>query len=105
MYSQFEKPITRSCKNDIPDFISFQTIFQPQIQESEEIRKQREEEYKRQQEENRLRGMREDMYNRMYDYEVTPQPVYEVYTEDIQYQPAYHENQGLDNILGSGIIG
>jgi len=105
MYSQFEKPITRSSKNDIPDCISFQTIFQPSIRESDEVRKQREEDFKKQQEENRLRGMREDMYNRMYDYEVTPQPVYEIYQEDIQYQPAYHENQGLDNILGSGIIG
>lgn len=73
MYAQFEKPVSKGSKNDIPDCISFQMIFQPAIQESDEIRQQREAEQKQFIQEERRKSqwymLYEENNNPVYEYE------------------------------------
>lgn len=94
MIQQFIKPITLGSKNDIPDCISFQTIFQPAMQESDEIRHQREAEQKQFIQEER----RKSQWYMLYEENNNPAYEYEKQEEEPQFfTPPPSDN---DSVLG-----
>ena len=111
MIDQFIRPVTKASKNDIPDCISFQTAFMPQPPSSPEEQKRIEAELKNRREQHILRSTWEMVFtegwnNPYQQYTPPDQQMYEYPVEEVLTNPMpYAENEGLDNILGYGLIG
>ena len=106
--TEFVRKITRGSKNDIPDSISLQIPFMPvpaATPQSQEDKDKREQELRKQQQEVRDKSawnqMFEDRNNIWYENPAPPQQ--QEYLLDDYQQPSHEE--GLDNILGAGLIG
>ncbi len=103
---EFKRKITVSSKNDIPDAISFQTYFMPSMTSSslqQDITK-KEEDKKKQIEAERSKKTWEMLFSENNDH----------YYQEPMREPQEYSNEeifssnsepGLDNILGSGLIG
>lgn len=104
MIEQFIRPVTKSSKNDIPDCISFQTAFLPPIPTSEQDRKRIEEEMKARRTQEMARSTWEMLFTEGRGIQYRPQ-IYETPAEEIFSNPNPYESDGLDNILGFGLIG
>jgi hypothetical protein len=103
MITQFIRPVSTSSKNDIPDCISFQTQFLPQVPQSDSDRKRIDEEIKEKRKQEIDKNTWEMLFTENRDY--TPIN-YEIPQEEApEGPPAYSESDGLDNILGFGLIG
>ena len=112
MITQFIRPITKTSKNDIPDCISFQRDFLPVAPMSEEEKKKYEEQAKARSQFERDQARQKATWVQLYEENqgtnFYPEPIYELPTEDEEYVPAgnpYEDGSGVDNILGTGIIG
>lgn len=111
LIEQFIRPVTKSSKNDIPDCISFQTMFLPPVPQNEAEQKQIAEQikFRRQQDidKNTWEMLFSEGWNSQYRAYIPPEErIYEYPKEEIYQNPRpYADNDGLDNILGFGIIG
>lgn len=111
MIEQFIKPITKNSKNDIPDCISFQRDFLPIAPMTEEEKKKYEEMQKLRKEVEIDQARQKSTWLQLYEenqgINYYPEPIYEMPKDDEVFtsQPAYNSEDGLDNILGTGLIG
>ena len=104
MINQFIKPITKSSKNDIPDCIAFQMQFQPPAPQSKEQMEKVQAEMKRRREQEIGKSTWEMLYTE--NQGINYQPInYEIPQEEVFDANPYRESDGLDNILGSFLIG
>lgn len=105
MINQFVKPITKFSKNDIPDCIAFQMVFQPQAPQTKEQQEKIKAEMQRRREQEIGKSTWEMLFteNQGVNY---PPINYEVPQDEVfENQIPYAESDGLDNILGFGLIG
>lgn len=105
MIEQFIRPVTKSSKNDIPDCISFQTAFIPPIPLTEEDKNKATAEIKIRREQEIQKATWQQLYedNQGIYY---PPPIYETPVDEVFEDSTPHTYaDGLDNILGSGLVG
>jgi len=110
LIEQFIRPVTKSSKNDIPDCISFQTFFLPVPPANPEELKKMEAERKNMIEYQRGRSQWDMIFNESWQNpyrEYIPEERYEIPIDESSFldQRPYIDNEGLDNILGAGLIG
>lgn len=118
LIEQFIRPVTKNSKNDIPDCISFQTMFLPDLPQSPEEQKRRAEEIKARREQEIGKNtwemiFKEDWNNQYKTYvvdeegQLTDLIRYETPIDEVGFRDnrPYMDNEGLDNVLGFGLIG
>lgn len=106
LIEQFIRPVTKSSKNDIPDCISFQTSFLPMVPQNETEAKLLADQMKMQREQHINKATWEMLYTEGRGIQFTP-TMWEVPVEETPQEDSrpYASNDGLDNILGFGLIG
>lgn len=105
LIEQFIRPVTKSSKNDIPDCISFQTMFLPPVPQNEAEVKLLAEQMKLRRQQDIGKSTWEMLFQEGRGIQFTPMmwetPVEEIYEDS----KPFADNNGLDNILGFGLIG
>jgi len=108
---QIIRPITKNSKNDIPDCLSYQTDFLPLLPPTEIEKKRIEDELTARRRNYVDRASWEMVFTEGWDSPYRPVYMEDEYPSEVlveesftNYQP-YVESDGLDNILGTGIIG
>jgi hypothetical protein len=107
---QIIRPVTKSSKNDIPDCISYQMDFLPMIPPTEAERKKIEEELAARRRNYVDKASWEMIFTEGWQssyrtLDINPQPEEFLIDEVFENPMPYVESDGLDNILGSGLIG